>query len=234
MVKRFFIILGLLTLIALVCNRYLSDPISFREDKLLITEGMVLLFWISFLLARSWHYLRHSGVRKNIKYALIWMGIFLVAAVAHSYRFELASVKDKVLANLLPGRSFEKAPGKMSFHISSNGHFYISAMVNNVPVRFLADTGASDIVFSPKDGRRLGFRPEELNFNRIYQTANGQGRGASIRLDRLQVGALRLRNIRASVNQASMRNSLLGMRFFNRLKGYDVKNGILTLYYEQD
>ncbi len=234
MLKRFFIILGLLTLIALVCNRNVSDPISLWEDKSLVTQGLVLLFWISFLLARSWDYLRHSGIRKHLKYALIWMGIFLLVAVAHSYRFELAGVKDKVLANLLPGRSFEKAPGKMSFHISPNGHFYINAMVNNIPVRFLADTGASDIVLSPKAGKRLGFKPEELNFNRIYQTANGTGRGASIRLDRLQIGALQLRDIRASVNQAPMRNSLLGMRFFNRLKGYDVKNGILTLYYDQE
>lgn len=36
--------------------------------------------------------------------------------------------------------------------------------------------------------------------------------------------------IGASVNEAEMKKSLLGMTFFRRLESYEVKNGVLTLY----
>ncbi|WP_207679548.1 retropepsin-like aspartic protease family protein [Desulfonema magnum] len=229
--KRFWAILGLLIMGGMVLNRYVPEPVTLKDDMPTISHAFVLLLLLSYLGARSWAYFSGSEMRRIIKYAVIWLGIFLAVAVAHSYRFELAQVKNKVLANLFPGTSLEKSPGTLSFQISPNGHFYIRAFVNGIPVRFLADTGASDIVITRKAARRLGFNTDELTFDRIYQTANGMGRGASVRLRDMKVGELRLTNIRASVNEAPMNTSLLGMRFFNRLKGYKVNSGVLTLYY---
>ncbi|HHC25244.1 MAG TPA: TIGR02281 family clan AA aspartic protease, partial [Desulfobacterales bacterium] len=230
MIKRFCVILGMLILGVMSVNPHVSDPFTLKDDKPAILHAFALLLLISFLTARVYTHLNASEIRRIIKYATIWLCIFLAVAVAHSYRFELVQVKNKVLANLFPGRSFEKMPGTMSFQISPNGHFYIQAMVNGIPLRFLADTGASHIVLTPKAGKKLGFNLDQISFDRTYQTANGMGRGASVRLTDMKIGELRLRNVRASINESPMSHSLLGMSFFNRLKGYKVKNGVLTLY----
>ena len=98
---------------------------------------------------------------------------------------------------------------------------------------FLADTGASHIVLSPADAQKLGIETEKLRFDRFYETANGTVRGSSIRIANLRTGEIHLREIGASVNEAEMRNSLLGMTFFKRLKSYEVRNDVLTLYWSE-
>jgi clan AA aspartic protease (TIGR02281 family) len=83
----------------------------------------------------------------------------------------------------------------------------------------MADTGASHIVFSPDDAEKLGIETDELRFDRFYETANGTVRGSSIRIATLKIGEIHLREIEASVNEAEMRNSLLGMTFSKNAKG---------------
>lgn len=101
--------------------------------------------------------------------------------------------------------------------------------MNGVSVIFLLDTGASDIVLDPGDAVRLGFNLDRLAFTRRYQTANGVVKGAPIRLDSVQIGPIKLRNVSASVNGAPLGRSLLGMSFLDRLSGYGVENGTLIL-----
>jgi aspartyl protease family protein len=93
----------------------------------------------------------------------------------------------------------------------------------------MVDTGASDVVLSPADARRLGFDLAELKFTRIYQTANGTVRGAPVRLRRITIGPIEIEDVRASVNGAPMGTSLLGMSFLGRLMGYEVTTDTLTL-----
>jgi aspartyl protease family protein len=94
-------------------------------------------------------------------------------------------------------------------------HFYIRAEVNGIPAMFLADKGASHIVLSPDDAGKLCIETDKLPFDRFYETANGTVRGSSIRIADLRVGEIHLKEIGASVNEAEMRNSLLGMTFLN-------------------
>jgi aspartyl protease family protein len=102
--------------------------------------------------------------------------------------------------------------------------------VDGKPLIFLADTGASHIVLSPSDAEKLGVKKSDLKFNRIYETANGTVRGSSIQISDLIIGDIHFRDIDASVNEAEMQNSLLGMSFFKRLESYEVKNDVLTLH----
>jgi aspartyl protease family protein len=109
------------------------------------------------------------------------------------------------------------------------GHFVADAWVNGTPVRFLIDTGASSIVLSPEDARRLGFHPAELNFSQRFGTANGVVRGAPVRLREVRIGQFALRDVPASVNESPLGISLLGMSFLGRLRGYAVENDRLVL-----
>ncbi|MCI5161920.1 MAG: TIGR02281 family clan AA aspartic protease, partial [Candidatus Electrothrix sp. AX5] len=138
----------------------------------------------------------------------------------------------RLLSEIMPSKGLQNTPNSVTFPVSSDGHFYIRAEVNGVPLIFLADTGASDIVLSPGDAKRLGINPAELAFDRIYETANGTGRGRSVRINVFKVQGIQLHDIRVSINEAEMSNSLLGMTFFKRLKRYEVKEDKLTLYWE--
>ncbi len=229
--SRFFGILAVFILGLPALNRYSAEPLTWAEDSGEILYALVMTAFVSYLIAGAWARLENAEIRRIIRYGSIWLAIFMVFAVGHSYRFELAGIRDRVLGNLIPGRTARSEPGKMVFQISPDGHFYIRAEVEGVTVRFLVDTGATDIVLSPKTARRIGFDPEKLRFDRVYQTANGQGRGASVILKQMEIGSMRMENISASVNEAAMNESLLGMRFFNRLKGYTVKDGLLTIFW---
>jgi aspartyl protease family protein len=109
------------------------------------------------------------------------------------------------------------------------GHFVLEAVVDGVPVTFLLDTGASEIVLTLADARRLGFSPQNLEFSETYHTANGEVRGAPIRLRELRVGQFSLYDLDASVNAAPLPISLLGMSFLERLHGYRVEDRRLIL-----
>jgi aspartyl protease family protein len=119
--------------------------------------------------------------------------------------------------------------GSLTVPADRNGHFLLTAQVNGTPVRFLVDTGASSIVLSRSDAARIGLSPGETDFTRLYNTPGGIVRAAPVRLAEFQVGALRLRNVGASVSQNPMDVSLLGISFLTRLKSYEVSDGRMTL-----
>jgi aspartyl protease family protein len=218
----------LITILLLGMMFYLNrifDIVNSKDDFLNIIYEILIILMISSAIAfgKTW---------QNLKYLMIWGVIFLICMIGYTYRSDLSDIKDKVLAELIPERGFQKNLNTASFHASSDGHFHIRASVNGIPIRFLADTGASHIVLSPRDAEKLGFDLKKLVFDRFYETANGKGRGSSVRISGFEIGNLRLQGIEASVNEADMRESLLGMTFFNRLEKYEVRNNVLTLYWK--
>jgi aspartyl protease family protein len=78
--------------------------------------------------------------------------------------------------------------GNMEFRISSDGHFYINTLTNNKRIRFMLDTGATDVVIPRRTAEILGFDLNKLKFTKIYNTANGQVRGAPITIKTMQIG----------------------------------------------
>ncbi len=221
----FFVIVFLLSGLLIHLNRTFN-VLTFKEDSGQIFYEILLILIVSSALA--------SGkIRQNLKYLAVWAGIFIILISGYSYRHELFRVKERILAEIIPARGFQKTQYSVSFPVSNDGHFYIKAEVNGIPVMFLADTGASHIMLSPDDARRLGIETDKLRFDRFYETANGSVRGCSIRIADLRMGVIHLKEIGASVTEVRMRNSLLGMTFFNRLTSYEVKDGSLTLYWSE-
>jgi aspartyl protease family protein len=179
--------------------------------------------------------LRRRGALASLGFAakagLTWVVIAAVLVLGYSYRSELGAIKDRILGELAPGSPMTVGAGRIAVRAGANGHFFIDARVNGQPVRFLVDTGASDIVLTPEDARRVGFDPGRLTYTRVYSTANGIVRGAPVTLRSLAIGPLRITDMPASVNGAPMNGSLLGQSFLKRLKGYSVREGVLTLDY---
>lgn len=96
------------------------------------------------------------------------------------------------------------------------GHYISSGMINQRPVVFLLDTGASDVSIPQAVADRLGLqRGAEIR----YQTANGIITGYATTLDSVTVGTITLHNIRGSINpHMDDEEILLGMSFLRHLE----------------
>lgn len=118
-----------------------------------------------------------------------WLLIFMVIVVGYSFRFELAIVKERALAALIPAYQWENIQGELVVGRSGDGHFYLQAEAgDNVQLNFLVDTGASDIALTKQDARKLGFNPDNLCYTRTYKTANGLSAAAPVIIQRLTIG----------------------------------------------
>ena len=184
--------------------------------------------WIALIGASVLAFAR-ARPRSALRNAAIWVAIFVVLTGILAFKDDAAFIGKRFMGALSPTQGMAHDDGSVSFPAGPDGHFYIQAMVNGGRVTFMVDTGASDIVLTPNDARRIGFDPAGLEFDQLAQTANGMVRGASIRLDNLVVGPIAMSGVPASVNEADMPESLLGMEFLNRLSGWRVENGVLTL-----
>ena len=165
-----------------------------------------------------------------LRHAAIWVVVGAGLILAYSFKDEFIALKDRLVAELSPTTGRVEQGGSVIFQRARGGHFQVEAEIDGQPIRFLVDTGASLVVLSPDDAARLGFDLDRLDYSQVFNTANGQGRGAPVRLAEIRVGPIVARDVRASVNQAPMGGSLLGMTFLDRLSGFQVEGDRLTLY----
>jgi aspartyl protease family protein len=88
-------------------------------------------------------------------------------------------------------------------------HYVASGRINGHEVRFLLDTGASDVVVPQQLAQRIGLvagAPAQA------QTANGVVRIYRTRIEQLEIGDIVLRDVRASINTGEQSGAvLLGM-----------------------
>ena len=197
-----------------------------RNGQIRFVYLMVLLVAIGSGLLVHW---RSRPTLKWLRDGLLWGSIGLVLVVGYSFRFEMTALWHRLRAELMPGRGVEVLPGKVIVRAGEDRHFHVDAMIDGTPLRLLVDTGASSVVLNRRDAVRLGLSLDTLVFSRRTQTANGVGLGAPVRLREIRIQSIVVRDVPALVNKAPMSSSLLGMSFLERLSGFAVENGTLTL-----
>ena len=103
---------------------------------------------------------------------------------------------------------------------AADGHFYLALEINGQPIRFMVDTGASNITLSLTDAEKLGLELGDLDFLSQAQTANGVVRTARVKLAQVRLGEAISENVTAYVNEGAMETSLLGMSY---LRDYSIR-----------
>ncbi|KAF2392436.1 MULTISPECIES: retropepsin-like aspartic protease family protein [Pseudomonas] len=109
---------------------------------------------------------------------------------------------------------------------NTQGHFVASGQINGQPVNFMLDTGATDVAIPAEMAERLKL---EQGFGVTLSTANGRTEGYRTRVDRLQLGDIVLRDVRAIVVPGLDGNQvLLGMSALNKLE-FTQRGGTMLL-----
>ncbi len=183
------------------------------------------LFYLIALLAlvASWFlYGQRQRLSTTIQQLLIWLGIFVLLIIGYGFR-------DTLTGELFPSAARQVSAETIAVNRSINGSFEATAEVNGVSVLFLVDTGASQVVLSQADARRVGFDPSALEFSGAASTANGLVRTAPISLDTLSFGGFTNRDVPATVNGGELDVSLLGMSYLGLFDSIEIRDNTLFL-----
>jgi len=99
------------------------------------------------------------------------------------------------------------------------GHFQVDARVDGRHIDFLVDTGASMVVLRESDAARLSIFPRASEYTGRVQTANGVAKYAPVRLNRIEVDGITVRDVAAAVMpDDALKVNLLGMTFLSGVK----------------
>ena len=162
--------------------------------------------------------------------AIAWVAIFGLAVVGYTYRNDLEVVANRVMDEVVPGRSVKSGPGQAVAVRGRNGHFFLDGVTNGRTLRYMFDTGASSVVLTAADAGKIGLSADKLQYTARVSTANGTAMAAPVRIDALTFSGITLRDVRAMVAApGALRENLLGMSYLGRLTSYTVRNNRLVL-----
>jgi len=220
---RLILIGGLVVAIVIAASSLSPRHLNDWDKAELIRLGIILGVGVLALAART------QPLPTMAKQATIWLALGAVLFVGYSYRDELNGVASRTIGTLVPSRGIETAPGIMRFSADDSGQFFVDAVANGVPIHFLVDTGASGIVLSQRDARRLGLLSDDLQYTARFSTANGTTRAAPVVLQSLRLESFADADVRAWINEGDLEESLLGMSYLSTLGRVEIRGGMLTL-----
>lgn len=188
------------------------------------TDDMARLIYLALLLVAVCGYVliefrRRPGrsFQQLAVWGLIFMGVLAGAGLWSDIRRDVLPRQ-----TVLEGDRIE-AP------LAADGHYYLMAEVNGVPVRFVVDTGATEVVLTLRDAQRVGIDTGTLAYIGQARTANGLVATAPVRLDSISLGPVHDENLRAVVNGGEMDTSLMGMTYLTRFARVEFSRDTMVL-----
>ena len=165
----------------------------------------------------------HSQQRLG-KYMIFAAWIILLALLTVVFEGWLVRQQNPNAALVSTGGG--KGPAVVKLKRNRQGHYLAPGFINGQKVRFLVDTGATDVNIPAAVAARLNLK---RGYPTYAHTANGTITVYQTRLNSVRLGAIMLRDVRASIN-AHMQGStvLLGMSFMQQLE-LNQRDGVLTL-----
>ena len=162
-----------------------------------------------------------DGVQRILKLGKVSPeGAKLISSTSNEAVIEIDGVQRSYQLGNHIGSTFKRdEQPEVSIYKDELGMFNVVGSINNFPVSFLVDTGASHIAMNRNEARRLGIDYRQYGRRGYANTANGPVNTWSITLNKVQVGQLILTNVKAFVNDSdSPHKVLLGMSFLGQLE----------------
>lgn len=189
------------------------DPYLARGVIIAVIFGGAAAFW------------SRASLWKIAKVAGLWAVIISGISVFYLYRSDFAA---RFMTSLDPAGVTSTDEG-LVVRRARDGHFWLRARINGVPLLMMVDTGASNVVLSPEDAAKAGFSASNLTFDRVAQTANGEVKFAGATAGRFSIGAATFFDVPITVNGADMSGSLLGMSVLDRFASIEFRGNSMIL-----
>lgn len=218
------LVLALVALLLFLNSRF-PGALQGEDAQMRLVHSLLLLALVGGSVVLGWR--ERAGLA--LKQALIWIAIAMALVVGYSYSDVFMDMSTRTRTALVPSAPVSSEPGTAYLSRNLSGHFHADGLVNGTHVRFLVDTGASDVALSAADARRIGIDLDSLRYTTAYETANGIIHAARITLDEVSIGGIRLNNVTASVSREGLGQSLLGMSYLARLSSFEIRGERLVL-----
>lgn len=132
---------------------------------------------------------------------------------------------------IAPGQSPAQAGyDEVRIPSSQDHQYYVTASINNAPASFLVDTGAAYVALRDSDARKAGIYTSWTDYTQPVRTANGETKAAVVELRAIEIGSLRVTNVKAFIlADDQLGVNLLGMTFLSRLHSVETRAGEMLL-----
>ena len=198
-------------------------------DTLTADQTMRLVYLLILLVAVGSYALVASRGRiaTTLRHLVLWALLFTGVAAAYELwtgsRGAMVAVEANGASAVVLRRAFD-------------GQFHLDLQITGAngratPVRFIVDTGATDLVLTQEDAARLGYDAGSLRWGGVASTANGVTRTARVNLPQVMLEGRLARDVPALVNEGALHASLLGMGFLERFQRIEITRDRLTIHF---
>ena len=119
--------------------------------------------------------------------------------------------------------------GETRVEMANDGHFWVTANINDEPFRFLVDTGATLTAIAPSTAITARVPQKSLRQTVNMRTANGAIRAELATIEELQFGSIVARDLDAVIAPGLGETNVIGMNLLSRLARWRVEGRTLIL-----
>ncbi len=163
------------------------------------------------------------------KMALAWIAIFAALFAIFSFRFEFIQIWERMKADI-SGVSGQSVTGEtIQVRRQDDGHYWLLVDVNNNPVRFMIDSGATTTAVNANTAKDTGIKVEANGYPIILSTANGRVTAQRGTVASLKIGSHELKEHQVVVSENFGDVNVLGMNFLDSMQRWKVEANVMTL-----
>jgi aspartyl protease family protein len=161
------------------------------------------------------------------KAGLAWIAIFATLFAIFSFRFEFIGIWERVKADI-SGTAGQNISGEaIELRRQDDGHYWLTVDINNKPVRFMVDSGATMTAINATTAREAGVEAD--GYPIILGTANGRIAAKRGVVRSLSVGPHSIENHQVVVSERFGEVNVLGMNFLNSMQSWRVEANMMVL-----
>jgi len=168
---------------------------------------------------------RRERFAKLATFALAWIAIFGAGFVLFTFRDDLGYVAQRLRAEASGEPVVEGQ--QVRIPMSIDGHFWVEASLNGIPVKFLVDSGATMTTIGRATAESAGVAVS-TNRTQVVRTGNGMLRVSTGRADTLAIGPIERSSVGLHVTENEDLN-VLGMNYLSTMNRWGVEGRWLIL-----
>jgi len=163
------------------------------------------------------------------KMLLAWIAIFAALFAIFSFRFEFIQIWERMKADISGVSGQSVTSETIQVRRQDDGHYWLLVDVNDNPVRFMIDSGATTTAINATTAKETGVDVDANGYPIILSTANGRVTAQRGRVQSLKIGSHALPQHQVVISESFGDVNVLGMNFLDSMKRWKVEGNVMTL-----